>query len=192
MTPDQRIALATPARGLRRTLIGLAAVAVLGLSACASAPTPADYAQEKPVLSLRDYFNGPVSAQGIFTDRSGKVVKRFSVQLMGRWNGNQGVLEEDFVYSDGTQQRRVWRLTDLGQGKWSGRADDIVGEATGESAGNAINWRYTMALPVDGTVYHVQFNDWLYLMDQRTMLNKAVMSKFGITLGEVTLSFTKP
>jgi hypothetical protein len=24
------------------------------------------------------------------------------------------------------------------------------------------------------------------------MLNKAVMSKFGITLGEVTLAFTKP
>jgi len=49
-----------------------------------------------------------------------------------------------------------------------------------------------MALPVDGTTYEVQFDDWMYLVDQRVMLNKAVMSKFGIRLGEVTLSFSKP
>lgn len=176
----------------RRWLVAATCALTLGLTACASAPTPADYAKEQPHFSLRDYFNGPVTAQGIFTDRSGKVVKRFSVKMMGRWDGAQGVLEEDFTYSDGSTQRRVWRITDLGGGKWSGKADDIVGEASGESAGNAMNWHYTMALPVDGTVYNVQFNDWLYLMDQRTLLNKAVMSKFGITLGEVTLAFSKP
>jgi hypothetical protein len=31
----------------------------------------------------------------------------------------------------------------------------------------------------------------MYLMDERVMLNKARMSKGGIHLGEVTLSFTK-
>ena len=37
----------------------------------------------------------------------------------------------------------------------------------------------------------VQFDDWMYLMTDTVMLNKAVMSKFGIRLGEVTLSFSK-
>jgi hypothetical protein len=46
-------------------------------------------------------------------------------------------------------------------------------------------------LPVDGRTYEVQFDDWMYLMDERVMLNKAQMSKFGIRLGEVTLSFVK-
>ena len=163
-----------------------------GLSGCASAPTPADYAAEQPVFDLRAYFNGPLTAHGIFTDRSGRLVKRFTVKLVGRWDGPKGVLEEDFVYSDGSTQRRVWRLTDLGQGRWQGEADDVVGVATGQSAGNALNWRYTLSLPVDGRVYHVQFDDWMFLMDDRVLLNKAVMSKFGITLGEVTLSFHKP
>lgn len=163
----------------------------LGLTGCASAPTPADYAQERPVLQLREYFNGPLTAHGVFTDRSGRVIKRFTVQLVGRWQGDQGVLEEDFIYSDGTQQRRVWRLTDLGQGRYTGRADDVVGQALGEAAGNALKWSYTLRLPVDGRVYDVQFEDWMYLMDERTLLNKAVMSKFGIRLGEVTLSFHK-
>lgn len=170
----------------------LAVSTLVGLSGCASAPTPADYAQAQPRLSLRDYFNGPVTAQGLFTDRSGRVVKRFSVQMKGTWQGEQGVLEEDFTYSDGSLQRRVWRLTDLGGGRWRGQADDVVGEATGVSAGNALQWHYTLRLPVDGRVYEVQFNDWMYLMDGHTMLNKAVMSKFGVTLGEVTLSFHKP
>ena len=73
-----------------------------------------------------------------------------------------------------------------------GRADDVVGEAIGTAAGNALNWRYTLALKVDERVINVQFDDWMYLVDERVMLNKAAMSKFGIYLGEVTLAFTKP
>jgi hypothetical protein len=67
----------------------------------------------------------------------------------------------------------------------------VVGEAVGVASGNALNWAYTLRLPVDGKVYEVQFDDWMYLMDNRVMLNKAVMSKYGVKLGEVTLSFYK-
>jgi hypothetical protein len=66
-----------------------------------------------------------------------------------------------------------------------------VGEAVGVIAGNAFNWRYTLALPIDGRTWHVDFDDWMFLIDDQVMLNRAVMSKFGIRLGEVTLSFTK-
>ena len=41
------------------------------------------------------------------------------------------------------------------------------------------------------SVYEVQFDDWMYLMNERVMINKAVMSKFGVRLGDVTLSFEK-
>jgi hypothetical protein len=176
-------------RRLTRVLAA-AALAAAVLAGCAG-PTPADYAAETPVLDLKTYFNGDLVAHGLFTDRSGRVVRRFVVQMTGHWNGSQGVLDERFTYSDGQTERRVWRLTDEGGGRWSGRADDVVGVAQGVAAGNALNWRYTLSLPVDGKVYEVQFDDWMYLMDERVMLNKAVMSKFGVRLGEVTLSFYK-
>ncbi len=170
-------------------LVATAAVAVT-LAGCAG-PAPSDYATEKPQLDLKTYFNGELTAHGIFTDRQGKVARRFVVQMTGTWQGKEGVLDERFTYSDGSTERRVWKLTDEGGGRWSGRADDVLGVAQGVAAGNALNWRYTLKLPVDGKVYEVQFDDWMYLMDDRVMLNKAAMSKFGVHLGEVTLSFYK-
>ncbi len=177
--------------------LGATGLGLMGLSGC-STPKVGDYATQTPVLDMRQYFNGTVDAYGVFTDRSGAVVKRFTVVMSCSWSGpagqEEGVLDEDFTYSDGTKQRRIWRLQrqgGTGQGKYVGRADDVVGQALGEEAGNAFYWHYTLSLPVDGTVIDVQFEDWMYLMNDRVMLNKATMSKFGVKLGEVTLAFTK-
>ena len=175
----------------RFLLSATAAVAIpFALAGCAS-PNVADYAREKPTLDLAQYFNGKIDAHGIFQDRQGKVVKRFTVVMDCRWEGDQGVLDEAFTYSDGSTQRRVWRLTKHANGRYTGSAGDVVGEAEGQTSGNAFRWKYTLNLPVDGKVYEVQFDDWMYLMDERVMLNRATMSKFGVRLGEITLSFTK-
>jgi hypothetical protein len=173
-----------------RSLLLAAVVSAALLGAC-STPQVQDYAKETPVLELRDYFNGTLDAYGIFTDRSGKVVKRFTVVMTCSWQGDAGVLDEAFSYSDGTTQRRIWRLTRHADGRYSGQADDVVGTAEGRQSGNAFNWAYTLALPVDGRVVNVQFDDWMYLMNDKVMLNKAAMRKWGVGLGEVTLSFTK-
>ena len=167
---------------------------VFSLAACSS-PTVTQYSAEKPTLQLSEYFDGTIDAYGIFTDRSGVVVKRFTVLIKAHWqtiDGKKiGTLDESFEYSDGTKQKRVWTLVETAPGRYIGTADDVVGEALGNSAGNALNWTYTLALPVDDSIYHVQFNDWMYLITPKVMINKAKMSKFGIDLGEVTLSFYK-
>ncbi len=168
----------------------LALATALGLEGCASQNIET-YANEKPTLDLSTYFNGTLDAYGVFTDRSGSVVKRFSVVMVCNWEGDKGTMDEDFTYSDGTKQKRVWHLTKLANGHFTGRADDVLGEASGESRGNTFHWNYTLSLPVDGKIYEVQFDDWMYLMGDRVMLNKARMSKFGFGLGEVTLSFFK-
>ena len=169
----------------------LAILAVSILGACAAAPVPTDYAAQTPQLDLKTYFNGNVTAHGVFTDRAGKVQRRFTVAMKGSWIGDDGVLDEAFTYSDGKNERRVWRLKRGADGQYTGTADDVIGVARGKASGNALQWNYTLRLPVDGSVYEVQFDDWMYLMDERVMLNKAVMSKFGVLLGEVTLVFYK-
>lgn len=161
------------------------------LASCATPVVPSRYAAEKPVLDLKQYFNGTLDAWGMFQDRSGTVIKRFTVVMNCRWEGDVGTLDEDFTYSDGTRQRRVWTLRKTGEGRYVGTASDVVGEAVGITSGNALQWKYVLALPVDGKVYHVDFEDWMFLMDDRVMLNRAEMSKFGVGLGAVTLSFKK-
>jgi hypothetical protein len=37
----------------------------------------------------------------------------------------------------------------------------------------------------------VHFNDWMFLQPSGVLLNRARVSKFGITIGEVTLAFMK-
>lgn len=174
----------------RRILLASAAASAWALTGCAS-PNIEAYSAEKPVLDLQQYFNGTLDAYGVFTDRSGTVIKRFTVVMQCSWNGDDGVLDEDFKYTDGSVEKRVWRLKKLPDGRYSGRADDVVGEAMGQSRGNAFHWNYTLNQPVGDKTYEVQFDDWMYLMSDKVMLNKATMRKFGVRLGEVTLTFIK-
>ena len=173
----------------RRTILAAGGTALL--AGCAG-PQAAQYATQRPELDLRRYFDGRIDAWGMVTDRAGAIVRRFTVLMACRWTGDEGVLDEDFTYSDGTRQRRVWQVTRVAPGRYIGRADDVVGHAVGEQAGNVLQWRYTLALPVDGRVWEIQFDDWMVLMDDRVLLNRAAMSKFGVHLGDVTLAFRKP
>lgn len=175
---------------LRRSLLIATLATPLALGGCAG-HSMADHAGQQPVLDLARYFNGEVLAHGMFQDRAGRVVKRFTVRITGSWQGDQGTLDERFAYADGSTQRRVWHITRGPGGAYTGLADDVVGQATGQAVGNALNWRYTLRLPVDNSVYEVQFDDWMILVDERVMLNRATMGKFGVTLGEITLSFTR-
>ena len=171
-----------------KTLYALALT--LGLAGCAGVPVE-KYRAEQPKLDLAEYFNGTLDGWGMFQDRSGEVVKRFHVVIEARWQGNTGTLDERFTWSDGTTSQRVWTLVKDGEGRYTGRADDVIGTAVGEAAGNALRWRYVLALPVDGKTWHVDFDDWMFLMDDKVMLNRSLMSKWGFRLGEVTLSFRK-
>ncbi len=174
-------------KSLSMALLSAAAALIAG---CA-APGVEAYRDQRPVLDLRQYFDGEIEAQGMFQNRSGEVVRRFTVAIKGSWQGNVGTLEEDFFYSDGTTDRRVWTITRIDEHNYTGTADDVIGEATGKAYGNALHWRYVLALEVDDKTYKVDFDDWMYLVDDEVMLNRSEMRKFGFRLGEVTLAFKK-
>lgn len=172
---------------MRHLLCGL----LLTLLAGCAGPDVQQYKALQPRLDLATYFNGTTDAWGMFQRRGGALEKRFHVVITGTSGDGTLTLDEQFRYDDGSSQRRVWHLTRAADGRWHGRADDVQGEALGELAGNALRWQYTLLLPVDGTTYAMAFDDWMFLIDDCTMLNRASMSKFGIELGQVTLMFRR-
>lgn len=159
------------------------------LTGCAA--TISDYRTETPVMDLRVFFNGKVKAHGMFQDIHGKVTRRFTVDLTGTWQGDDGTFDEQFIFQDGEKQSRVWHLHRVDDQHYTGTAGDVIGVAQGELAGNALRWNYTLRVPVDGSEYDFQFDDWMIQLDEKHMFNKAKMSKLGITVGEITLFFEK-
>lgn len=149
------------------------------------------FENREPELVLEEYFDGKLYAWGIFEDRFGNLRREFQVEIEGTWDGSQLVLDERFLYSDGERDQRIWTITPVGDGLYEGRADDIVGFATGEVRGNALNWRYRMDLKVGDGSWRVGFNDWMYLQPGGVMINRATVSKWGFELGQVTLFFAR-
>ena len=164
--------------------------AMILVSGCATL-TPQDYASEKPKLDLATYFNGKVEGWGMVQDRSGKVLRRMVVVLECTWNGNEGVLDESFQWSDGKTEKRVWKIRKDGD-RYIGTAGDVVGEARGEASGNALRWNYVLALPVGDSVYNVDMDDWMWMIDDKTLANRTTMSKFGVRVAEISIFFRKP
>jgi hypothetical protein len=150
-----------------------------------------DFTGTGPTFRPEDYFNGRTKAWGIFQDRFGSLRRRFTVDITGTWDGETLELVEDFDYTDGVKERRVWKIGKRPDGSYEGRADDVVGVARGTSHGEALNWTYDLLLPINGRQVKVRFDDWMIQQDDLVMVNRATVSKFGVTLGEVTLFFMR-
>ena len=161
------------------------------LTGCSSNMKTEKFTGQQPRFVLEEYFNGSTKAWGMFHDRFGNLKRQFVVDIFGTWDGNILTLDEHFEYSDGETDRRVWKITKLDENNYTGTAGDIIGKAKGTSYGNALNWNYIMDLGVGKQTLRVRFNDWMFLQPEGVLLNRAEISKWGIQLGIVTLSFSK-
>ncbi|MDD7805525.1 MAG: DUF3833 domain-containing protein [Endozoicomonas sp. (ex Botrylloides leachii)] len=163
---------------------------VLSLTGCSSMKVN-DFKNNKPEFKIEDYFQGKTQGWGIFEDRFGNLKRSFKVTMHGSIVNNQLILDEDFIYDDGSVDKRIWTIDILKNNAYKGTADDVIGVAKGKRAGNAFNWQYEMNLPVDGRKWRVKFDDWLFLQDDNIVINRATMSKWGVKLGTLTFVFSK-
>lgn len=170
----------------------LALAIFLALAACSGRPSLDDPQLSDQALNLEEYFSGSLVARGQFQDVFGTVRRRFDVQIEGEWDGQTLTLVEDFVYEDGSTEQRIWTLEKTGEQTWVGTAPGVIGQASGEERGDTFNWQYTIDLPLgDGETMRFTFDDWMWLLSDGRLLNRAYMERFGITVGEVIITFEK-
>jgi hypothetical protein len=152
-----------------------------------------DFKGSKPEFRPEAYFAGKSEAWGIFEDRFGKLRAQFKVDIDGQWDPTSRtlVLTEDFLYSDGKTERRVWTLRKRGDNDFTGSAADVVGEAVAQVQGNAMNLRYDFNMKIGDMTVRVHFDDWMFLMDEQVMINRATVTKFGLEIGSATIFFRK-
>lgn len=176
---------------MKKKITALCAGLLYVLTGCSSA-TVEDYAAQTPKLDIREYLNGKLEAWGVLFDVSGKVDLHFYVTMVGSWQGNVGTLKENFVYSDGRKDERIWTITFTDDTNFTATAHDVQGVAVGTQAGNAANMQYVLnAVRSNGETITLSMDDWLYLVDDKTLINRTKMRKFGITVGELMIAFKK-
>lgn len=147
-------------------------------------------AQGAPAFRLERFFDRPVDAWGLFIDRFGGLRRQFGIAITPVAERDRLILHERFIYDDGEQEERTWRIRVLGGGRYEGTADNsVVGTAHGRVTGNAFHWRYPFVLRAGRHAVQVTFDDWMYLQPGGTVLNRARVSKFGILLGEISGAF---
>jgi len=164
---------------------------MLVLAACTGKPGADDPLLSERRLNLEEFFDGRVVAKGQFQDVFGTVRRRFDVEINGTWDGETLRLVEDFAYADGSTEQRIWSLTKTGPDSWTGTAPGVIGVATGEERGDTFNWRYTIDLPVPEGTLRVTFDDWMWLLSEDRLLNRAYMKRGGVDIGDVIITFEK-
>lgn len=169
---------------MRWMIVGLA-----GLLAACAGPGVERYAGTEPEFRIEEYFAGSTRGWGMVQDRDGVVLRRFTVDLEGVQEGDEFVLREWFAWDDGEEEYREWRIRSEGDGRYTGRAGDVVGVAEGRAAGNALNWRYRLRVDARGSTWVLSLDDWMFLQPDGVLLNRATMSKFGFRVGEITIAF---
>ena len=152
---------------------------------------PTDFKDQKPRLIIENFLSGNVKAWGVLENRSGKVIRQFSAELTGKWDGKKLVLDEKFNWSDGEVQTRQWIINKIDEHNYEGTANDVVGTAKGYSYGPAFKFEYVLLVPVKGKEMKITFDDWIFKQDSNVAINRAKMKKFGFKVAELTVMFIK-
>lgn len=163
---------------------------MLMLTSCSTTSID-DYASNQPALTPQAFFNGPLTAHGVLKDRSGKVTRYFNATINAYWKDGVGTLEEKFIFDDGEIQYRNWTLTPAGNG-FDATAGDVIGTGKAQVSGNAMQLKYVLEIQYKGSPLQLQVDDWMWLVDNKTLLNESTLRKWGFKVGSIQLVIVKP
>jgi hypothetical protein len=111
--------------------------------------------------------------------------------MFGSFDGNVLTLKEDFYWTDGEKQNRVWKIKKIDKNSYEGSAPDVVGIAKGFQYGSTFKFEYDLMIPIKGKNIKVSFDDWIFKQDEEVAINRATLTKFGFKVGELTVFFMK-
>ncbi|MGV6812955.1 MAG: DUF3833 family protein [Brevirhabdus sp.] len=167
----------------------LAVLAVQRVFFSFGAQSPEDYADTAPPFDIRIALNGAMISEGVIYGPTGRVDARFVARMQGNWaNDGTGTLAESFSYATGGTQERKWFLTMGENGHFTATASDIIGTATGQQVGSTVRMKYRIKLDEDAGGHVLDVTDWLYLMENGSIMNRSEMRKFGIKVAELVAS----
>ncbi len=145
-----------------------------------------------PALDPVRFFSGSIHSWGVLENRSGEPTEIVTTDGRGDGEGPDGVhFVQHLHVGQDPPTVRDWHMRRTGAGRYEATANDIVGTAQGESSGRAFHWQWTLALRPGNPLANVVMDQWWYLLDDGSMLNRTVIRKLGVVVAEVTEHFVR-
>ena len=162
---------------------------VLPLSGCGEALPVGSFRSTAPVLDPIQFFTGHVASWGVLEDRAGQPTRIVTTDCVGETGGGTLRMTQRLLIGQGAPVTRQWQMRRVGPGRFEATANDMVGTATGEAAGRAFHWTWTLATSPGDSLKNVSMDQWWYLLDDGSMLNRTTIRKLGVILAEVSEHF---
>jgi hypothetical protein len=175
---------------VRLSLLACCVAASL-LAGCYRKPTPP--AGVGPAFDPIAFFAGHTHSWGVIEGRSGAPSEWVVTDSHGEKQGTDRlVMVQRLTFQDGTTQQRNWTLWRSGPDQFDATANDMVGPAKGTSDANIFHWQWVLARSPGNALMNVTMNQWMYRLDDGSVMIRTTVSKLGIILAEVTEHFAHP
>ena len=102
-----------------------------------------------------------------------------------------GTLDERFVFDDGENQTRVWRLTQAANGSYAATAGYVRGEGRATLSGNSMFLDYVLTIELEDGSIDVAVDDRMYRVSENVLINESSLTKFGLPVGGILLTIIR-
>lgn len=145
-------------------------------------PAPAEFRFES-VLAQK------LQGSGAVFYRSGRLKTRFSVVASGSYDGETLTIQEQLTYESGEVHERTFQIVKNNDDHYTAHCSEFVGPSTIRRRHSGFQWRYR--LKENSKEAHritLTADDRLFLCADGTLLDHAILRKFGIRVGDVFMT----
>lgn len=168
----------------------VAVVALSLFSGCSAVLKPADFAQSHPAFDPVNFWTGKTHSWGVIENGDAAPTSIITTTTDSTPEG-AGLHMIQHVRHDGQDSVRDWHIRRLGKHTFEATANDVVGAARGTTSGRTLHWKWTLATHPGNPLLNVTMDQWMYLSDHGTLLNRTIITKLGVRLAEVSEQFER-
>lgn len=161
---------------------------------CSCSPKIEAYKNNEPKVDFRDFFSHNLVAHGTYFDMFGNASSRFIMKSSKSKvkDKEKTFYDQSIKYIETGEYKEMRSYAIFGNdypNKFIYKDEMMVDEGVYSQSGNALNIKYKLIVGKKSTT--VFCDDWAYMVDKDTLINKIKIKKFGITIGHIVMSIKK-
>ena len=165
--------------------------ALLLVVGCAAPLKPEAFASTEPAFDPVTFWTGRTASWGVVENGDGAPTSVVKTTTEATAEGADGLYMVQHVITGGKDTVRYWHMRRLGGGQFEATANDMVGTARGRASGRTFHWSWRLATRPGNALYNVRLEQWMYLADNGTLMNRTIITKLGVRLAEVSEQFIR-